>query len=82
MLPRFVRWLFKAEGLDVLVEKEDWPLLATMGSGATTGLDDAGIDSYEKARAACDVLNAELAAPGATPPRHATYGLDELVCFL
>ena len=71
----------------MLVEKEDWPLLATMGSGAENGLGDAGIHSYEQARAACDVLTVELAAPGATSPRDgagvsATYGLDELVCFI
>ena len=87
LLPRFLRWLFYAEGVDVLVGKEDWTLLATMGSGAEHGLGDAGILSYEQGRAACDVLTRELAAPGATSPRDgagvcATYGLDELVCFL
>ena len=48
LLSRFLRWLFKAEGLEIAVDPSDWGLLAGMGSGAEAGLEAAGIDNYEK----------------------------------
>ena len=70
---RFLRWLVKAEGLHIDVDDEDYEKLATMGSGAAGGLETAGIENYEDAKAACSVITA---ASGAE------YGLDDLVCFM
>ncbi len=72
----FLRWLFKAEGVAAERCKEDWALLVGMGSGAEKGVEAAGL-TYEDAVAACDVVSEHVwAASGAS------YGLDDLVCFL
>ena len=76
LLSRFLRWLFKAEGLEIAVDPIDWGLLAGMGSGAKAGLEAAGIDNYEHAVDACKELGTRYPASGAP------YGLDDLVCFL
>ena len=76
LLSRFLRWLFKAEGLEIAVGPIDWGLLAGMGSGAEAGLEAAGIENYEKAVDVCKELDTRHAASGAP------YGLDDLVCFL
>ena len=76
LLSWFLRWLFKAEGLEIAVGPIDWGLLAGMGSGAQAGLEAAGIDNYEEAVAVCKELRTRHAASGAP------YGLDDLVCFL
>ena len=57
------------------VDPTDWDLLAGMGSGAETGLEEAGIGTYEKAVAACNVLTTEKAASGAK------YTLGDLSVF-
>ena len=71
----FLRWLFKAEGLELPVDAIDWGLLAGMGSGAKAGLEAAGIGHYEHAVDACEELGTRYPASGAP------YGLDDLVCF-
>jgi hypothetical protein len=63
--------------MDVNIEKEDWEILAGMGSGAEEGLQAAGIDDFDEAVEACAVLQgADAAASGAE------YKLDDLICFL
>ena len=64
-LPRFLRWLFKAEGLQVAVDKDDWEILAGMGSGADKGLKAAKIRNYEEAVHACQQMGSHNAASGA-----------------
>ena len=62
--------------MDVNIEKEDWEILAGMGSGAEEGLQAAGIDDFDEAVEACAVLQgADAAASGAE------YKLDDLICF-
>ena len=74
---RFLRWLFRAEGMDVDIDEPDYQILAGMGSGAEGGLEAAGIDDFDGAVKACAALQQSLdAAPGAE------YKLDDLICFL
>ena len=75
-LSRFLRWLFKAEGILLQEPSEAWQMLAVMGAGAVKGLTAAGISSYEEAEAACVHLRSLRAASGAS------YEVDDLVCFL
>ena len=74
---RFLRWLFKAEGLVAEPCEKDWDLLVGMGSGAEKGVAAAGGLSYAQAVAACGVVAEDLWAASGAP-----YGLDDLVCFL
>jgi hypothetical protein len=73
---RFLRWLFKAEGVEVDVDELDWEILAGMGSGAEEGLEASGIETFAEAVGACAVLQNVVAASGAK------YRVDDLVCFL
>ena len=73
---RFLRWLFKAEGVEVDVDELDWEILAGMGSGAEAGLEASGIETFAEAVGACAVLQNVVAASGAK------YRVDDLVCFL
>ena len=71
---RFLRWLFKAEGVVVAPSDDDWAVLAGMGAGAVKGTENL---TYEGALQACRVVSDDIwAASGAT------YGLDDLVCLL
>ena len=71
---RFLRWLFKAEGVVVAPSDDDWGVLAGMGAGAVAGTENL---TYEGALRACRVVSDDIwAASGAT------YGLDDLVCLL
>ena len=71
---RFLRWLFKAEGVAVAPSDDDWAVLAGMGSGAVKGTENL---TYEGALEACRVVSEDIWATSG-----ATYGLDDLVCFL
>ena len=73
---RFLRWLFRAEGIVVEPCRTDWELLSGMGSGAEKGVKAAGDLKYEGAVAACRVIAEDLWAA------RVHYGLDDLVCFL
>ena len=75
-LPRFLRWLFRAEDMDVDIEGPDWEILTGIGSGAEKGLEAAGIDEFDQAVEVCAELQRSLGAPGAK------YKLDDLICFL
>ena len=70
---RFLRWLFKAEGKKVEVSEQDWKLLAVMGSGIQKGLAEAGITTFEEAKAACGSIAAVLGAE---------QSLDDFSCFM
>ena len=71
---RFLRWLFKAEGVAVAPSKEDWHVLAGMGSGSEKGTQGM---KYEDALEACRFMSEEV-----WPGSAAQYGLDDLVCLL
>ena len=75
-LTRFIRWLFKAEGILLQEPSDAWNLLAAMGRGAVRGCNAAGIRCYEEAEAACVYMRGLGAASGAT------YAVDDLVCLL
>ena len=75
-LTRFIRWLFKAEGILLQEPSHAWNLLVAMGRGAVRGLNAAGIRCYEEAEAACVYMGGLIAASGAT------YEVDDLVCLL
>ncbi len=70
-------WLFKAEGVAAAMCAEDWALLAGTRSGAEKGVAAAGGLTYGGAVAACEAVSKHVwAASGAS------YGLDDLACFL
>ena len=48
---RFLRWLFKAEGMSVEIDPEEWDLVKNMGAGAEKGCVMAGIKSFDDAQA-------------------------------
>ena len=73
---RFVRWLIKCEGRQVIPSSETWSLLTGMGSGVKQGLDISGIASYEDALIACSTI---ASAGGVAEGRE--YSIDDLVCF-
>ena len=73
---RFLRWLFKAEGMSVEIDPEEWDLVKCMGAGAEKGCEMAGIESFDDAQAACAELRNLPAASGAR------FGLDDLICWL
>ena len=73
---RFLRWLFKAEGMSVEIDPEEWDLVKDMGAGAENGCEMAGIESFDDAQAACAELRNLPAASGAR------FGLDDLICWL
>ena len=74
-LARFIRWLFKAEDIQLEDPEDAWNLLVTMGRGAGRGTNAARILSYEEAEAACVHIRGLSAASGAP------YAVDDLVCF-
>ena len=74
---RFLRWLFKAEGVAVKPSKADWEVLTGMGSGSEKGARAAGDLTYEGAVAACRIVSEDIW--GKEGP---AYGLDDLVCLL
>ena len=53
---RFLRWLFKAEGMSVQVDAEEWDFVKCMGAGAEKGCEVAGVESFDDAQAACAEL--------------------------
>ena len=71
---RFLRWLFKAEGVLVEPSSDDWDVLAGMGSGAEEGAEGL---TYEDALTACSLVSSQFWADSG-----AKYGLDDLVCLL
>ena len=71
---RFLRWLFKAEGVAVEPSDDDWGVLAGMGTGAVKGTKNL---SYEDALEACRVVSEDFWAVS-----DGKYGLDDLVCLL
>ena len=74
---RFLRWLFKAEGVVAACDEGDYyKILAGMGAGAERGYEAAGIWNYDESVAACAVFgdNGYAAAPGAK------YNIDDLTC--
>ena len=73
---RFLRWLFKAEGMSVEMDPKEWDVLTGMGSGAKAGIELSGIASFDAAQRACAELRKLPAASGAT------YDLDDLACRL
>ena len=73
---RFLRWLFKAEGMSVEIDPEEWELIKYMGAGAEKGCEVAGIESFDDAQAACAELRKLPAASGAR------FDLDDLICWL
>ena len=73
---RFLRWLFKAEGMFVVIGPDEWDLLTGMGSGAQKGCQVSGIESFKDAQAAVAELRKLPAASGAP------YNLDDLICWL
>ena len=73
---RFLRWLFKAEGMSVEIVPEEWDLLEGMGEGGKKGCEAAGIKSFDDAQAACAELRKLPAASGAR------FDLDDLICWL
>ena len=73
---RFLRWLFKAEGMSVEIDPEEWDLVKNMGAGAEKGCEMAGIESFDDAQAACAGLRTPPAASGAR------FDLDDLICWL
>ena len=73
---RFLRWLFKAEGMSVEIVPEEWDLLEGMGEGGKKGCEAAGIKSFDDAQAACAELRKLPAASGAR------FVLDDLICWL
>jgi hypothetical protein len=73
---RFLRWLFKAEGMSVQMDAEEWDFVKCMGAGAVKGCEVAGIESFDDAQAACAELRKLPAASGAN------FNLDDLICWL
>ena len=73
---RFLRWLFKAEGMSVEIGPEEWDFLKGMGAGAEKGCEVSGIESFDDAQAACAELRKLPAASGAR------FDLDDLICWL
>ena len=73
---RFLRWLFKAEGMSVEIVPEDWDLLSRMGAGVERGCEVSGIESFDDAQTAGAELRKLPAASGAR------FDLDDLICWL
>ena len=73
---RFLRWLFKAEGMSVQMDAEEWDFVKCMGAGAEKGCEVAGVESFDDAQAACAELRKLPAASGAN------FDLDDLICWL
>ena len=73
---RFLRWLFKAEGMSVQVDAEEWVFIKCMGAGAEKGCEVAGVESFDDAQAACADLRKFPAVSGAN------FDLDDLICWL
>ena len=73
---RFLRWLFKAEGMSVEIVPEEWDLLEGMGEGGKKGCEAAGIKSFDDAQAACAELRKLPAVSGAT------FDADDLIYWL
>ena len=79
-LPRFLRWLFQAEGAQVEIGKRDWKLLIDMGKGAHEGVEAAGIRNFADATKAAKLIAVGWAASGAQGiPSRLTYGHEDLV---
>ena len=73
---KFLRWLFKAEGMSVQMDAEEWDFVNCMGAGAVKGCEVAGGESFDDAQAACAELRKLPAASGAN------FDLDDLICWL
>eukprot|EP00959_Pyramimonas_sp_CCMP1952_P275326 5755028-Pyramimonas_sp.AAC.1 len=73
---RFLRWLFKAEGIAVEPSPDDWEVLTGMGSGVEKGL-AAAENLKQGALEACRIVSDEL-----WPDSGVVCGLDDLVCLL
>ena len=73
---RFLRWLFKAEGMSVQMDAEELEFVKCMGAGTEKGYDVAGVESFDDAQAACAELRKLPAASGAN------FDLDDLICWL
>ena len=41
---KFLRWLFKAEGMSVQMDAEEWDFVKCMGAGAEKGCEVAGVE--------------------------------------